>query len=222
MAKTEEKRRKFLIWSSDIDYDKDWKQDMELEYPDMTDDQRYQTALELNADYRGDEVINLGSVFRNKYSKEDREVLMLGRLQRWNGPVVATMTRKGIDDTLGYFGMDSASYYVEKSDITGRYEMVGHFGGHDDPMGQTFMHCLLVKEGLSELQRKRMDRIVEDAMEKCGNVTDILRDAYKELRAYTESPANAIAKVYGWQLIRDRDRKADRTDRQKGNEMGSK
>ena len=100
--------------------------------------------------------------------------------------------------------MDSVSFYVEKSNLTNRYEMVAHFADHDDPLGQTFMHCLLVKENLSDLQRKRMDMIIHDAINAQGNVTDILTTAFKELKTYTESPANGIAKVYGWKLTGER------------------
>ena len=197
------KNKRFLIWSSDIDYEKDYAEDMACEYPELNDKQRYEIAVESNMYSRDDECINLHDVFMDKHGN-DREVIMVGRLQRWNGPFVAAKSVKGVEEVLGGHGMDSVSFYVEKSDLTNRYEMVAHFADHDDPLGQTFMHCLLVKENLSDLQRKRMDMIIHDAINAQGNVTDILTTAFKELKTYTESPANGIAKVYGWKLTGER------------------
>ena len=50
-----------IIWSNDIDYD-DWREDLEEQYPDLTEAERMELMCELNGDYtlkhfvkRGDE-----------------------------------------------------------------------------------------------------------------------------------------------------------------------
>ncbi len=39
--------RKHIIWQSDPDY-ADWQNDLEAEYPDLTDDERYEKMIEIN------------------------------------------------------------------------------------------------------------------------------------------------------------------------------
>ena len=52
------KFKEHTIWDSQPDY-ADWRADMEAEYPDMTEDERYERMLEINADYLDDERANL-------------------------------------------------------------------------------------------------------------------------------------------------------------------
>ena len=47
-----------IIWSNDIDYD-DWKEDLEEQYPELTEDERIELMYELNGDYLDDERHNL-------------------------------------------------------------------------------------------------------------------------------------------------------------------
>ena len=48
-----------IIWSNaDLDYE-DWRDDLEAEYPDLTESQRVELMYERNADYLDDERINL-------------------------------------------------------------------------------------------------------------------------------------------------------------------
>ena len=39
-----------IIWSNDIDYD-DWREDLEEQYPDLTEAERMELMYELNSDY---------------------------------------------------------------------------------------------------------------------------------------------------------------------------
>ena len=43
-----------IIWSNDIDYD-DWREDLEEQYPDLTEAERMDLMYELNGDYLDDE-----------------------------------------------------------------------------------------------------------------------------------------------------------------------
>jgi hypothetical protein len=48
-----------LIWSNyHLDYE-DWKEDLESEYPDFSEEDRYLKMLEINNDYLDDERVNL-------------------------------------------------------------------------------------------------------------------------------------------------------------------
>ena len=48
-----------LIWSNyDLDYE-DWRDDLEAEYPELSEDERYYKMLEINRDYLDDERMNL-------------------------------------------------------------------------------------------------------------------------------------------------------------------
>ena len=44
---TEQKR---IIWSNDLDYE-DWREDLEAEYPDMTESERIALMYEINGNY---------------------------------------------------------------------------------------------------------------------------------------------------------------------------
>ena len=51
-----------IIWSNDIDYD-DWREDLEEQYPDLTEAERMELMYELNGDYLDDERSNLKFLF---------------------------------------------------------------------------------------------------------------------------------------------------------------
>lgn len=52
-----------IIWSNyDLDYE-NWRDDLETEYPDMTEDERIALMYEINGDYLDDERMNLDRCF---------------------------------------------------------------------------------------------------------------------------------------------------------------
>lgn len=70
-----------LIWSNyDIDYE-DWRDDLEAEHPDMTEDERISLMYDINNDYLDDERCNLDIQL-------SRPILIIGDLGRWNGRVM--------------------------------------------------------------------------------------------------------------------------------------
>ena len=66
-----------IIWSNDIDYD-DWREDLEEQYPDLTEAERMELMYELNGDYLDDERSNLDIQL-------SRPILVVGDLGLWNG-----------------------------------------------------------------------------------------------------------------------------------------
>ena len=66
-----------IIWSNDIDYD-DWREELEEQYPDLTEAERMELMYELNSDYLDDERSNLDIQL-------SRPILVVGDLGLWNG-----------------------------------------------------------------------------------------------------------------------------------------
>ena len=67
-----------VIWSNyDLDYD-DWKDDLEENYPDLSEQDRMLLMYEINSDYLDDERINLDIQL-------SRPILVIADLGRWNG-----------------------------------------------------------------------------------------------------------------------------------------
>ena len=67
-----------IIWSNyDLDYE-DWKEFLESEYPDLSDDERLALMYELHGDYLDDERSNLNIQL-------SRPILVVGDLGLWYG-----------------------------------------------------------------------------------------------------------------------------------------
>ena len=67
-----------LIWSNyDIDYE-DWREYMEEEFPNLSEDERYQKMLEINDGYLDDERMNLNIQL-------SEPILLIADLGLWNG-----------------------------------------------------------------------------------------------------------------------------------------
>lgn len=69
---------KHIIWSSEIDFDDYWKENLKEEYPESSDDELYKLAIEINNDYFDDELFNLDKEL-------GRPIVMYGSLGLWNG-----------------------------------------------------------------------------------------------------------------------------------------
>ena len=67
-----------LIWSNyNIDYE-DWREELEEEYPDLSEDERYLKMLEINNDYLDDERTNLNIQL-------NQPIIVIADLGLWNG-----------------------------------------------------------------------------------------------------------------------------------------
>lgn len=86
------KAEKYIIWSNCLpDYD-DWKDDMEEQYPDLSEDERISLIYGINNDYLGDERRNLDIQL-------DRPILAIGR--HGAGMAAAADTRRSRAATSG-------------------------------------------------------------------------------------------------------------------------
>ena len=74
------KEERHVIWSNyGLDYE-DWRDDLEADYPDLSEDERISLMYEINGDYLDDERANLNVQL-------SQPILVVGALGLWNGPL---------------------------------------------------------------------------------------------------------------------------------------
>ena len=164
-----------LIWSNVLlDYE-DWRADLEAEYPDLTEDERYYKMCEINADTLDDERANLNIQL-------SEPILVVADLGLWHGrvPGYREISSGNIRDCLTHFH-DYATWYVdEHGDL--RCEDIHHDGTN---------HYLyrVFKEGVDEEQRDELEVKIYS-----GEATE------KDVARLTERLGDEIGKVYGWEF----------------------
>ena len=170
---------KHIIWSDvNLNYD-DWKDDLESEYPELSEDERYQKMYEINGDYLDDERMNLNIQLA-------APIIVIGDLGRWNGRVSGykEIPSGNIKDCL-YSDTDMTEWYVDKyGDL--RADAIHHDGTN---------HYLyrVFKDGVSEQQKDTLKEKIY-----YGKVTraDITR--------VTKRLGDEIAQVYGFDIPRQK------------------
>ena len=166
---------KHIIWS-DYDLDlEDWRDDLEEEYPEYTDDELCEKMYERNSEYLDDERANLNIQL-------SQPILVVADIGRWNGRYFGYKEIKSgnIKDCL-YSEMDYNTWYVDKNGDL-RCDAVHHDGTN---------HYLyrVYKSGASEAQINRLK-------EKIYNGTAVRAD----ITRVTKRLGDEIAKVYGWRI----------------------
>ncbi len=97
-----------LIWSNYyIDYE-DWREDLEADYPDLTEDERNRKMLEINNDYLDDERDNLNIQL-------SQPILVIADIGLWYGrrQGYKEIESGNIRDCL-YSNYDYTTWYVDK------------------------------------------------------------------------------------------------------------
>lgn len=172
------KKSVHIIWSEVINLE-DWRDFLEEEHPDVTDEyEQYDIVDELNLDYLDDERANL-----NKYLPNG--IICICTIGRWNGSFGGYLDKelKNIADCL--YGrcesMSSNTFYVD------RYNLCHDEAHHD---GTNYYVYRAWKDGVTEEQKDR----VKDAL-----YLDKDSDKSKRLISrYTRSLAPDVRKAYGW------------------------
>ena len=170
-----------IIWSNyDLDYE-DWRDDLEAEYPDLTEDERMALMYEINGDYLDDERANLNIQLSHP-------ILVVGDLGLWYGRRTGykEIESGNIRDCL-YSERDDeyVTWYVDKQGDL-RCEAI-HHDGTNHYLYRTY------KDGVRESQ---IDLLKEKLYRGIATRADITR--------ITRRLGDDIAKIYGFSIPRQR------------------
>ncbi|MBR4204512.1 MAG: hypothetical protein IKQ92_03455 [Clostridia bacterium] len=175
MAAANNKRH--VIWGDiHLNYD-DWKDDLEANYPELTDSERYELMYDLNHDYLEDERVNLNI-------QMSQPIICIADLGRWNGRFSGykEIPSGNIRDCL-YSDTDWTEWYVDhRGDLKAD-------GIHHD--GTNHYLYRVYKDEASESQRDALKQKIFDNKATRADITRVTRRLGDE-----------IAKVYGFEIPR--------------------
>lgn len=170
---------KHIIWSNyHLDY-ADWKEDLEAEYPDLSEEERISLMYEINGEYLDDERINLDIQL-------SQPILMVADLGLWYGRRTGyrEIQSGNIRDCL-YSEMDYATWYVDRrGDL--RCDAVHHDGTNH----------YLYRVYKDDARESQIDLLKEKLYNGTATRADITR--------VTRRLGDEIAKVYGFSTPRQR------------------
>ena len=168
-----------FIWSNyGLDYE-DWRDDLEAEYPDLSEDERISLMYEINGDYLDDERANLTVQL-------SQPILVVGDLGLWNGRRMGykEIPSGNIRDCL-YSDTDYSTWYVDRlGDL--RCDAIHHDGTN-------FYLYRVYKDSASPSQ---IELLKEKLYRGIATRADITR--------VTRRLGDDIAKVYGFSIPRQR------------------
>ena len=163
------------IWQNiDLNFD-DWKDDLQEQYPQLSEDELIERMYELNHDYLEDERVNLNVQL-------SQPILVVADIGRWNGRCsgYGEIQSGNIKDCL-YTQMDLCRWYVDK------YGDLRATAIHHD--GTNYYLYRVYKDNVSQTQK---DNLKEKLYEGKATRADITR--------ITQRLGDEIAKVYGFEL----------------------
>ena len=170
-----------IIWS-DYDLDlEDWRESLEELYPHYSEDELYEEMVDSNAANLYDERTNLNIQL-------SRPIIVIADLGLWNGRFSGykEIESGNIKDCL-YSDADYNTWYLDKyGDL--RCDAV-HHDGTNHYLYRTY------KTGVSEDQIERFKEKIYNGKATRADITRI-----------TKRLGDEIAKVYGWQIPRERSR----------------
>jgi len=171
------KEDRHIIWSNyDLDYE-DWRDDLEAEYPELTEDERIALMYEINGDYLDDERTNLNIQL-------SQPILVIGDLGLWYGrrSGYKEIESGNIRDCL-YADTDYSTWYVDKlGDL--RCDAI-HHDGTDHYLYRAY------KDGVRESQ---IDLLKDKLYRGIATRADVTR--------ITRRLGDDIARVYGFSIPR--------------------
>lgn len=173
---------KHIIWSDvSLDYE-NWRNDLETNYPDMSEDDRISLMHEMNSEYLNDERENLDIQL-------PREIIIIADIGRWDGRKSGyKMIGSGnIKDCLSA-DCDYAEWYVDNK---GDLRCTAY---HHD--GTNYYLYRAIKENATDSQVSRLqDRIYSR------------EDTKSDISRVTERLGDKIGKVYGWEFPKTKQNK---------------
>lgn len=173
-----------IIWASDVDFD-DWKEGLQAEYPEMTEEQLIETMYEQNTEYLNDQRVNCSGI------KFPNGVFVVADLGLWHGrktgilPSRKTAAIHEVSDCFRSFcNSDSElTIYVDaKGDL--RADEVHHDGTN---------HYLFraYRPGVSDTQKENLE-----------NLAYTQQDYQTAMKRLTYRLGDLIGDVYGWTFPR--------------------
>ena len=167
-----------VIWSNeDLDYERDWKDDLEAEYPDLTDDQRMSMMYQINDEYLEDARLNLNV-------RMPSQIIVIGDLGLWYGRRSGYLDIQSgvISDCLQtHCNAEYGTFFVNKTgDLCAR---VHHHDGTNHYLYRVF------KPGVTDTQKELLKSKIYN-----GTYTR------KDVTRYTTRLGDAIASVYGFKI----------------------
>ena len=173
------KEDRHIIWSNyDLDYE-DWRDDLEAEYPELTEDQRIALMYEINGEYLDDERTNLNIQL-------SQPIIVIGDLGLWYGrrSGYKEIESGNIRDCL-YADTDYSTWYVDRlGDL--RCDAI-HHDGTDHYLYRAYM------DGVRESQ---IDLLKDKLYRGIATRADVTR--------ITRRLGDDIARVYGFSIPRAR------------------
>ena len=167
--------KKKIIWSDyNLDYE-DWREDLEAEYPELSEQEREEKMYELNNEFLDDERINLDIQL-------DKPILVIVDLGLWNGRYSGYKEIKSgnIKDCLSS-ECDYVTWYVDKlGDM--RCDAVHHDGNNH----------YLYRVFKPEVSDTRKENFLKKVLRGTVTRADITRT--------TQRLGDKIAEVYGWKI----------------------
>lgn len=169
---------KHIIWSNeDLNYERDWKESLEEDYPDLTDEQRESLMYELNDEYLQDERDNLKI-------QMPMPILVIADLGLWYGRRSGWRDIQSgcISDCLELgLSAEYGTFYVNKN---GDLCATAH---HHD--GTNHYLYRVFKPGTTEDQMALLKSKIYRGVA-----------SRKDITRYTARLGDAIANVYGWEI----------------------
>lgn len=175
-----------IIWSNmNLNFD-DWKEDLQNEYPNLSEDELYCKMYDLNNEYLEDERVNLNIQL-------NESIIIIADIGRWNGRFSGykVIDSGNIKDCL-YSDSDYANWYVDK------YGDLRSEQSHHD--GTNYLLYRVFKDNVSDIQK-------ENFLNKIYNGTVTRQD----ISRVTKRIGDDIAKVYGFEINKcKKDREKER------------
>lgn len=161
---------KKIIWSNLNTNINDWKEFLDEEYPEITNEyEQYSLISELENEMLDDERVNLDV-------KTDGRIIAIGDIGRWNGRVQGYKILGNNISNILSSDCDYCEWYSDGYNI----KFTGH---HHD--GTNYYEYRILRED------KNIDKFLEDLYFN-NNITR------KKINYYTSSLLPDVAKVYGW------------------------
>jgi len=168
-------REEHIIWSNEnLDYN-DWKSDLEVQYPDATEDELIPIMYSINDDYLDDERINLNVQLSHP-------ILVIADFGLWNGRKVACkeIVLGNISDCL-YTNEDYCTWFVDKlGDL--RCNAIHHDGTNH------------------YLYRVYKDNVTDTQIENLKQKIYENKATRKDITRITRRLGDEIANVYGFKI----------------------